>query len=84
MKKNMMVGIALAMGVFSTGIGTASAAGSCCDDGKGKCSQDQVSLQFTQETTSLSSALKSKDLELREIYGYDSINIHKADVLESG
>ena len=80
MKKNMIVGIALAMGMLSFGAISASAAGSCCNDGK--CTDKQVVQQFSQETAGLASALKTKDLELRELYGYDSIDIRKADELE--
>ena len=77
----MIVGIALAMGALSFGAISASAAGSCCSDGK--CSDKQAIQQFTQETAALSSALKAKDIELRELNGYDSIDIRKADQLEA-
>jgi peptidoglycan hydrolase CwlO-like protein len=80
MKKNMVVGIALAMGMLSVGAISASAAGSCCIDGK--CTDKQVVQQFLQETAGLGSALKAKDLELREVYGYDSIDIRKVNELE--
>ena len=80
MKKNMIVGIALAMGMLSVGALSASAAGSCCNDGT--CTDKQVSQQFSQETAGLTSALKAKDIELRELYSYDSIDIRKADELE--
>lgn len=81
MKKNMVVGIALAMGILSFGAISASAAGSCCNGGK--CTDKQVVLQFSQETAGLTTALKAKDIELRELYGYDSIDIRKADKLEA-
>lgn len=81
MKKNMIVGVALAMGILSVGAVSASASGSCCSDGK--CGDKQAAQQFTQETTALSNALKAKNLELSELYGYDSIDIRKADILEA-
>ncbi len=81
MKKNMIVGVALAIGILSVGAVSASASGSCCNDGK--CGDKQAVQQFTQETTALSNALKAKDLELRDLYSYDSINIRKADSLEA-
>jgi peptidoglycan hydrolase CwlO-like protein len=81
MKKNMIVGIALAMGILSVGAISASASSSCCDDGK--CSDKQSVQQFTQESSALSSALKAKDLELRGLYGYDSIDMRKVDTLEA-
>jgi len=76
----MIVGVALAMGMLSVGAVSASASGSCCSDGK--CGDKQSVQQFTQETTALSNALKAKDIKLRELYSYDSIDIRKADNLE--
>lgn len=81
MKKNMIGGIALAMGILSVGAISASAADSCCSSGKG--TDKQVVQQFTQETAALSSALKTKDIELRQLYGYDGIDLRKIDALES-
>lgn len=81
MKKKMIVGIALAMGMLSVGAVSASAAGSCCNDGK--CADEQLVQQFTQETATLSSALKAKDIELREQNSYDAIDMNKVDALEA-
>lgn len=81
MKKNMIVGIALAMGVLSVGAVSASAAGPCCGDGM--CGDKQAAQQFTQEASALTNALKAKDLELRGLNSSDSINIRKADELEA-
>lgn len=81
MKKKMIVGIALVMGMLSVGAISASAAGSCCNDGK--CADKQVVQKFTQETAALSSALKAKDIELREQNSYDSINMSKVNDLEA-
>ena len=82
MKKNMIVGIALAMGMLPVGVISASAAGSCCIDGK--CTDKQVVQKFLQETAGLDGALKAKDLELRELYSYEGIDTRKADELEAG
>ena len=81
MNKNMIVGIALAMGMLSVGALSASAAGSCCNDGK--CADEQVVQQFTQETAALDVALRAKDIELREHYSYDGIDIRKVNNLEA-
>ncbi len=78
MKKNMIVGIALAMGILSVGALSASAAETC-----GKCAEQQAIQQFTQETAPLNNTLKAKDLELREQNLYDSIDIRKVSALES-
>ncbi len=78
MKKKMIVGIALAMGILSAGAISASAADTC-----GKCTDKQSLQQFTQETDVLSSTLKAKDLELRGLYGFDSFDTRKATELES-
>lgn len=81
MKKHMIIGIALAMATLSAGAVSASTAGSCC--GTGSCGDKQAVQQFTQETAGLTSALNAKDSELRELNGYDSIDIRKADRLEA-
>jgi peptidoglycan hydrolase CwlO-like protein len=81
MNRNMIVGLALAMGILSVGAVSASAAGPCCGDAP--CGDKQAVQQFTQETTALSNALKAKDLELRELNSYDSIDVRKADELEA-
>lgn len=81
MKKKMIVGIAMAMGMLSVGAVSASAAGSCCNDGK--CADKKVVQQFTQETAALSSTLKAKDIELREQYSYEGIDMNKVNDLEA-
>lgn len=78
MKKNMIIGMALALGILSGGTLSASAAEPC-----GKCAGKQVVQQFTQETTALSAALKAKDLELREQYSNDTLDTHKISALEA-
>lgn len=77
MKKNMIVGIAMAMGILTVGAISASAADSC-----GKCADKQAVQQFTQETAALTSALKTKDIELREQHSYDGIDTRKVSALE--
>jgi hypothetical protein len=81
MKTNMIVGIALALGMLSVGAVSASAAGSCC--ASGKCSDKQVVQQFSQETAGYTSALKAKNLELSELYRYDGIDASKVDGIEA-
>jgi peptidoglycan hydrolase CwlO-like protein len=77
MKKQIIIGIAMAMGVLSVSALSASAADSC-----GKCADAQAVQQFTQETASLTSLLKAKDIELREQFAYDSIDTRKVSALE--
>ena len=77
MKKNTIFGIALAMGILSVGAISASAADTC-----GKCADKQAVQQFTQETAALTTALKTKDIELREEYSFDGIDTHKVSALE--
>ena len=81
MKKNIIVGIALAMGMLSVGAISASAASSCCNDGN--CADKQIVQKFAQETAVLSSALKAKDIELREQYSYDGIDMNKVNDLDA-
>lgn len=78
MKKNIIAGIAMAMGILSVGALSASAADSC-----GKCADSQAVQQFTQETNALTSELKAKDIELRWLYSYDGIDVHKVNALEA-
>lgn len=80
MKKYVVIGIALAMGMLSVGAVSASAAGPCC--GTGKCTDEQVVRKFVQETATLSSALKAKDIELWEQYGLEG-NYRKIHDLEA-
>lgn len=80
MKKNIIVAT-LAMGILSVGALSASAAGSCCKEGT--CADKQSVQQFKQGTSALTSALNAKNFELRELYGYDSINSRKISQLEA-
>jgi len=80
MRKNMIAGIALASGMLLVGTLTASAAGSCCIDGK--CSDKQTVRQFTKETSALTSALKAKGIELRELAAYGTYDIRRQEALE--
>jgi len=81
MNKKMAVGIALVMGMLSFNAVSASAAGSCCSEGK--CSDEQVVRQFTRETAGMAGALKAKNVELRQLYGYDGFDPGKANILET-
>jgi peptidoglycan hydrolase CwlO-like protein len=78
MKKNMKIGLALAMGVLSIGAVSASASDSC-----GKCADKQSVQQFTQDTSALSTELTTKEIELRELYGYEGIDTLKVEKLEA-
>lgn len=78
MSKKTIVGLLLAMGILTVGALSASAAEPC-----GKCTEKQVVQQFNQETGGLTSALKAKEIELRQQYSYDSIDTHKVEALEA-
>ena len=80
MKKHTIAGVALMLGMLSFGALSASAAGSCCIDGK--CSDEPTVQQFTKETATLTSTLKAKDIELRELAGYNTYDIRKQQALE--
>lgn len=67
--------------MLSVGALSASAAGSCCETSK--CSDKKGVQEFTQETAALSSALKAKDIELREQFLSDAIDPRKVDALEA-
>ncbi|MBC7962440.1 MAG: hypothetical protein H7Y05_05815 [Steroidobacteraceae bacterium] len=81
MNKNMIVGIAVAMGMLSAGALSASAAVSCCGDSQ--CSDKQAHQQFTKETAALSSALKAKDIKLRELALSGTYDTWQAAALET-
>ena len=78
MKKNMIVVMAMSLGMLTMGALTASAADTC-----GKCVDQQAVQKFTQETDKLASALKAKDIELREQYGFDGFDTQKVGKLET-
>ncbi len=81
MKAHKILGIALAMGMLSVGAMSASAASSCCNDGK--CTDKEVIQQFSRETAETAGVLKAKEIELRTLYGYEGIDSQKAAQLES-
>lgn len=81
MKKQMIVGIAIAAGMFSFGVFSASAA----DFGStaASCTDKQAYQQFVQETAGLADKLNKTDWELREQYNSsDSIDNNKVRELE--
>lgn len=81
MKKKMIVGIALVMGMLSVGAVSASTAGSCCNDGN--CADKQAFTQFSQEAATLSGAVKAKDIELKELNYFEGYDIRRANELEA-
>lgn len=81
MKKKMIVGMALVMGILSAGALSASAAEPCRNTAT--CADKQVVQKFTQEAAALSSVLKAKDGELRELYGHDGFDTRRSSDLEA-
>ncbi len=81
MRKNMVIGIAMAVGMLSFGALTASAAGSGMN--MDNCADKQVNQQFTQETAGLVAALNARNDELRsQNYTEGPANLLKTDVLK--
>ena len=80
MKKQMIVGIAIAAAMLSFGALSASAADS--DSSAASCADKQAYQQFVQETAGLADKLKKTDWELREQYSPDSIDNNKVRELE--
>ena len=78
MNRKMIVVTALAVGMLSAGVVSASAAESC-----GTCADKQAVQQFLTETSELTRALHDKEIELREQYSYDSININHVSAIET-
>jgi peptidoglycan hydrolase CwlO-like protein len=81
MKKQIIIGLVVALATLSLGAFSASAAGSCCNDGK--CSDQQVVQQFTQETATLANTLKAKDAELRQLSSYEGSDLSRVAELEA-
>lgn len=81
MNKKMMAVTAMALGMLSGGSVSAWAANSCCDGSK--CADRQAVQQFQRETAETSGALQVKELELRELYGYDGIDSNRMTELQS-
>lgn len=81
MKKRAMMVTALAMGMLSVGAISASAGNSCCSDGK--CTDRQLIQKVVQETAGTASILKAKEIQQRELYGFDGFDPEKTAELES-
>ena len=78
MRKNTIVRTAVVVGLLSFGALSASAAEAC-----EKCTEKQVLRQFTEETAELTTVLKTKNFQLRELYGYDGFDVQKANQIET-
>ncbi len=81
MKRNLIVGTALAFGILSIGALSVSAATTCCNGSK--CADQQAVQQFTQESADLTATLKAKNTELREQYAFEGIDPGKVGTLEA-
>ncbi len=82
MKKNMVVGIAMAVGILSFSALSASAAGS--DPSMDTCASKSAYQLFIQETSELTNELKNKEFELREQYSLsDYVDKYKEGELEA-
>ncbi|GFE62499.1 hypothetical protein [Geobacter sp. AOG2] len=68
MKRNMVMGIAIALGMLSTGAVSASAAIAA----EGACFDKASEQQYRQETAALADAVRVKEMQLSELLGYDS------------
>ncbi len=82
MKKNMIVGMAMAMGILTVGALSASAADT--DFNMVACADKQAHQQFNHETAGLASALKAKEIELKDlVYTEGAYDYRKANELEN-
>lgn len=81
MKRQTVVAVALAMGIFSVGAVSASAANSCCSNGT--CGNEQAMQKFSQEVAGTADSLKAKELELRELLSRDGFDTFRAGELSS-
>lgn len=81
MNRKMILSTAMALGILLFGAWTASAAGSCCNGGT--CSDSQAVRQFKQETSALSTALQTKERELRNEYLGNTVDTNKILAIEA-
>ncbi len=81
MKNKMIIAVALVAGMLSVGAVSASAAVS--DGTAGSCTGTQVKQQFAHEVSGLTSAVKAKESQLRNLYGSEGVDAAKADALEA-
>lgn len=81
MKMKRVVGIALAAGILSMGAVSAWAAKPCCNGSN--CADQQAVEKFSREAAETTGALKAKELELREQYGYDGIDANRVAELQA-
>ena len=81
MKKRSIVGVALVLGMLVAGSAYAAGCGTCGEGGK--CKDPQAVQQFRSETAALADELKAKDIELRNVYAMEAVDINRAGVLES-
>ncbi|OGT98445.1 MAG: hypothetical protein A2079_03865 [Geobacteraceae bacterium GWC2_48_7] len=77
--KKIIIGTAMAMGILSVGAISAFAADPSC----GKCADQRAVQQFQKETASLTATINAKDLKLREMNSYESIDPREAGALEN-
>lgn len=75
MKKLIVV---TAMGILAAGAISAFAADPSC----GRCADQQAVQQYQKETAAFTAAIKAKDLRLRELNSYESIDVREASALE--
>ena len=82
MRKHIIIGLAMAVGVLSFGTLSASAADS--NPSMDTCSSQQANQQYIQEISGLTSELKNKDFELREQYSLsDYVDNYKINEIEA-
>ena len=80
MKKQAIVGAVVALGLFAGSTAFAATCGSCGDNVK--CKDTQAVQQFKNETAGLFADLKAKNIELRNEYGFEGINMNRVNELE--
>jgi len=82
MKKNMVAGIAMAVGILSIGALASAAGGS--EQSMEACVSKSAYQQFIQESSELTNKLKNKEFELREQYSLsDYVDNYKVGELEA-
>jgi hypothetical protein len=77
MKTHRIAGIVGAVGLIAIGALSASAAETGCS-----CAEKQAVQQYRQDSGSLTGALQAKEMELRELYLRETVDLATANRLE--
>lgn len=80
MNRKSIIGVAAAFGIFTASLAYAAGCDMCGKDAG--CNHDQSVKTYQEATQALRDQAKEKELELRQEYSFNRINMHRVDELE--